>query len=73
MSEIIRNQNGIPFDIDNLINDVNDKADREIIIYLLNLRSTLKKSFNARSLNDIAEFLYKSLPLRYNIRKICKR
>ena len=29
MSEIIRNQNGIPFDIDNLINDVNDKADRD--------------------------------------------
>ena len=40
--------------------------DREIIISLLNIRSVLKKSFNTRSLNDIAEHLYKVTNLYNN-------
>ncbi len=45
---------------------LNDKTDREVIISLLNIRSVLKKSFNTRSLNDIAEHLYKVTNLYNN-------
>ena len=45
---------------------LNDKNDREVIISLLNIRSVLKKSFNTRSLNDIAEHLYKVTNLYNN-------
>ena len=45
---------------------INDNVDREIIISLLNLRNVLKKSFNTRSLNDIAEHLYKVTNLYNN-------
>ena len=45
---------------------LNDKTDREVIISLLNIRNVLKKSFNTRSLNDIAEHLYKVTNLYNN-------
>ena len=45
---------------------LNDKTDREVIISLLNIRSVLKKAFNTRSLNDIAEHLYKVTNLYNN-------
>ena len=40
--------------------------DRDIIIAMLNLHSTLIKSFNTRSLNDITEYLYKITNLYNN-------
>ena len=46
---------------------INNKTDRDIIIYLLNLRSVLLKSFNAKSLNDITEYLYKITNLYNNL------
>jgi len=45
---------------------INDDIDRQIIICLLNIRNVLKKSFNTRSLNDIAEHLYKVTNLYNN-------
>ena len=38
---------------------INSKIDRDVIICMLNLRSVLTKSINVKSLNDIAEYLYK--------------
>ena len=46
---------------------INSKEDRDIIIYLLNLKSVLTKSFETRSLNDITEFLYKITNLYNNL------
>ncbi len=43
-----------------------DDYDRAIIIGLLNIRNVLKKSINTRSLNDIAEHLYKITNLYNN-------
>ena len=45
---------------------INDESDRSIIIALLNLRSVLNKSFTTKSLNDIAEHLYKITNLYNN-------
>ena len=45
---------------------INDKIDRDIIICMLNLRAVLEKAFNTRSLNDIAEYLYKITNLYNN-------
>ncbi len=45
---------------------INDDIDRQIIICLLNIRNVLKKSFNTRSLNDVAEHLYKVTNLYNN-------
>lgn len=45
---------------------LNDKFDRDIIISLLNIRNVLKKSLNTRSLNEIAEHLYKVTNLYNN-------
>ena len=45
---------------------IKDDYDREIIIGLLNIRNVLKKSINTRSLNDIAEHLYKITNLYNN-------
>ena len=41
------------------VNKLYNKLDREIIINLLSLNNVLTKSINTRSLNEIAEFLYK--------------
>lgn len=46
---------------------INDKIDRDILIQLLSLRSTLLKSFNMRSLHDITEYLYKTTNLYNNL------
>ena len=40
-------------------NTINTKEERDIIMNLLNLKSVLEKSFNARSLNEICEYLYR--------------
>ncbi len=45
---------------------INSKIDRDVIICLLNLRSVLTKSINVKSLNDIAEHLYKITNLYNN-------
>jgi len=45
---------------------INDKIDRDIIIYFLNLKSVLNKAFNTRSLNDITDYLYKITNLYNN-------
>ncbi len=45
---------------------INSKIDRDVIICLLNLRSVLTKSMNVKSLNDIAEHLYKITNLYNN-------
>ncbi|MGN1370707.1 MAG: arginine--tRNA ligase [Candidatus Coprovivens sp.] len=45
---------------------INSKMDRDIIICMLNLRSTLTKSITVKSLNDIAEYLYKVTNLYNN-------
>ena len=45
---------------------INDESDRSIIVSLLNLRSVLNKSFTTKSLNDIAEHLYKITNLYNN-------
>ncbi len=45
---------------------LNDKTDRDVIICMLNLRSVLTKSINVKSLNDIAEHLYKVTNLYNN-------
>ena len=45
---------------------INSKIDRDVIICLLNLRSVLTKSINVKSLNDIAEYLYKITNLYNN-------
>ncbi len=47
-------------------NIINSKIDRDVIICLLNLRSTLTKSITVKSLNDIAEYLYKITNLYNN-------
>ena len=41
------------------VKKIYNKLDREIIINLLSLNNVLTKSINTRSLNEIAEFLYK--------------
>ena len=46
---------------------INNKIDRDIIICLLSLRSVLTKSINVKSLNDIAEYLYKITNLYNNL------
>lgn len=38
---------------------ISTKEERDIIINLLNLKQTMEKSFNTRSLNEICEYLYK--------------
>lgn len=43
----------------NKVVKIKDTTDREIMITMLNLRSVLEKAMNTKSLNDIAEFLYK--------------
>ena len=45
---------------------INSKIDRDVIICMLNLRSVLTKSINVKSLNDIAEYLYKITNLYNN-------
>ena len=45
---------------------INSKIDRDVIICMLNLRSVLTKSINVKSLNDIAEHLYKITNLYNN-------
>ena len=45
---------------------IHSKMDRDIIICMLNLRSTLTKSITVKSLNDIAEYLYKVTNLYNN-------
>ena len=45
---------------------INSKIDRDVIICMLNLRSVLTKSINVKSLNDIAEYLYKVTNLYNN-------
>lgn len=47
-------------------NTINSKIDRDVIICMLNLRSTLTKSITTKSLNDIAEYLYKITNLYNN-------
>ncbi len=41
------------------ITKIKDKTDRDIMITSLSLRNVLLKSLNTKSLNDIAEYLYK--------------
>jgi arginyl-tRNA synthetase len=45
---------------------INSKIDRDVIVCMLNLRSVLTKSINVKSLNDIAEYLYKITNLYNN-------
>ena len=45
---------------------INSKIDRDVIICMLNLKSVLTKSINVKSLNDIAEYLYKVTNLYNN-------
>lgn len=45
---------------------INNDTDRQIIICLLNIRSVLEKSMATKSLNDIAEHLYKITNLYNN-------
>jgi len=45
---------------------INSKIDRDVIICMLNLRNVLTKSINVKSLNDIAEHLYKITNLYNN-------
>lgn len=40
-------------------NKISTKEERDIIINLIKLRSVIEKSFNARSLNEICEYIYK--------------
>lgn len=47
-------------------NTINSKIDRDVIICMLNLKSVLTKSINVKSLNDIAEYLYKVTNLYNN-------
>lgn len=48
------------------ITTIDSSLDRDIMICLLSLHSVLIKSFNTKSLNDIAEFLYKITNLYNN-------
>jgi len=45
---------------------INNNTDRQIIICLLNIRNVLEKSMSMKSLNDIAEHLYKITNLYNN-------
>ena len=47
-------------------NVINNKIERDVIICLLNIRNVLLKSINVKSLNDIAEHLYKITNLYNN-------
>lgn len=40
-------------------NKISTKEERDIIINLIKLRGVIEKSFNARSLNEICEYIYK--------------
>lgn len=47
------------------ISDIYNEYDREVFVNLMNLSSVLSKSYEAKSLNEIAEYLYK-LTSSYN-------
>ena len=40
-------------------NKISTPEERDIIIHLMNLRETIKKSFNTRTVNEICDFVYK--------------
>ncbi len=49
----------------NIIKTINNEYDRDIMINLMNLASVLTKAYDARSLNEIADYLYE-LTSSYN-------
>ncbi len=64
MKSLLRkaNEENISYD---LIKVVNNEYDRDIMLNLLNLASSLTKSYEARSLNDVTDYIYK-LTSSYN-------
>ncbi len=50
----------------NKMTKIKDESDRNILVGVLNLRSVLVKAFNLKTLNDIAEYLFKITNLYNN-------
>lgn len=50
---------------DYVVSKIKDTTDREVILTLLQLPTVLKKAYESKSLNDIADYLYK-LTSQYN-------